>query len=535
MKKEKGQRLGSFLKGNNYLTAYFGNLSVLFFIVLLFLGCTIFGQDSTKSQAIKPTEIWAKKPLVKSVYPPYPLMAGFLLVKEANEGDPFAQHELGIRYIMGNGFPADTAIGISWLKKAVTSNIPAAHFNYGIMLSNGTGVNWNPFEAYTHFKFSAEAGMPEGQYMLGILYIDNFVVSRNIANAFYWLRLSAKGGFLPAKNLISELKKSGYTAPDDTTKQMPNKTDKDPLDQQTTIFDSGLAVDFLNFEKDSSSNTKEDLFVNLLNQKSIDDVKEFVGCVIVEKNDTIDSIKSQTIIENAAKNGSAEAVFIIANQKSAGNNNLIEVVEEYLKALRLGYNNAFFSINKIITTKNFKDELNKKVSKKDPAALYVISQLRLGNLMFDITFEQAVDYLKTAAFKKDVNALNELGLSYYSGKYVDKDKTAAIALWNEAIKLGDNEAKQRIILTKMIDGYETVLLDDITYLKSEEENGSVLACPALGYAYEKGIFVPCKKNLAVQYYRKGAHRGNQYAFTLLKHLYDELRPNDEDFIIYNQE
>ncbi|MFH0736737.1 MAG: tetratricopeptide repeat protein [bacterium] len=535
MKKGKVQRLGSFLKENNYLHACFGNFCVLLFIVQLLLGCTIFGQDSIKSQAIRPTEIWAKKPLVRSVYPPYPLMAGFLLVKEANEGDPFAQHELGIRYIMGNGFPADTAVGISWLKKAVTSNIPAAHFNYGIMLTNGTGVNWNPFEAYLHFKFAAESGMPEGQYMLSTFYIDNYVVNRNIANAFYWLRLSANSGFLPAKNLISELEKSGYTAPDDTSGQIPNKADKETRDQQTTIFDSGLAIDFLNFEKDSSSNKKEDLLVNLLHKKSLDDIKEFVGCVIVEKNDSIDSVKSQMIIENAAKNGSPEAIFIIANQNFAGNNNVIEVIEEYLKALRLGYNKAFFNINKIITTKNFKDELTKKVSKKDPSALYVISQLRLGNLMFEITFEQAVDYLKTAAFKKNVNALNELGLSYYSGKYVDKDKTAAIALWNDAIKLGDNEAKQRIILTKMIDGYETVLVDDVMYLKFEEENGSVLACPALGYAYERGIFVPCKKNLAMQYYRKGAHRGNQYAFTLLKRLYDEIRPNDEDFIIYNQE
>ncbi len=534
MKKGKVQRLGSFLQDNNLLSSIFVNIVALFFVNQVFL-CNLFAQDSTKSQAIKPTEIWAKKPLVKSVYPPYPLMAGFLLVKEAKGGDPFAQHELGIRYIMGNGFPADTVMGINWLKKAVVSNIPAAHFNYGIMLVNGIGVNWNPYEAYYHFKYAAESGMPEGQYMLGVLYIDNFVISRNIANAFYWLRQAAKSEFLPAKNLIAELEKSGYSAPVDSTKLLVNKADSDALNQQTTILDSGLDFEFLNFDKDSSATKKDDDLVNILHKKNINEVKEFLGCITIGKNDTIDSVKSQTIIENAAKSGSPEAIFILANQNSQSNKNMVEVVENYLKALRLGYNQAIFSINKIITSKGFKDELNKKVLKKEPSALYVISQLRLGNLIFDITFEQAIDYLKVSAFKKNVNALNELGLSYYSGKYVDKDKTAAIALWNDAIKLGDNEAKQRIIFTKMIDGYETVLPEDVKYIISEEENGSVLACPAVGYAYEKAIFVPLKKALAVQYYRKGAHRGNSYAYTLLKRLYDELRPVDEDFIIYNEE
>src|ERR1043166_6664796 len=48
----------------------------------------------------------------------YELWQEFLIVKKANEGDPIAQHELGIRYISGKGFTADTAKAAYWIKKA---------------------------------------------------------------------------------------------------------------------------------------------------------------------------------------------------------------------------------------------------------------------------------------------------------------------------------------------------------------------------------------------------------------------------------
>lgn len=500
----------------------------MFFLVLQNL--TVWGQDTTKSQVIKPQEIFINKSLVKAKYPPYPLMAGFLLVKEANSGDPFAQHELGIRYILGNGFPVDTVLGISWLKKAVQANIPAAHFNYAIMCANGTGVDWNPFAAYIHFKYAAQAGLPEGEYMYGVTFIDNFVVSRNVATAFYWLKKAEKDGFEPAKELIKELIKSGYSAPPDSV--VPIEESIEPVvSHQSTILDPGLEPEFFKFEKDSTDHTEEQNFVNMINDKNINQIKEFIGSKIDTADISVDSLKALALIDSAATYGSPEAIFIKANQTI----NLFTAVELYLSALRNGYNQAFYSLNKIINKKEFKDLLTKLVNKKDATGLYIVSMLRLSNLIYDLTFDQAVDYLKSAANKKNINSLNELGLAYYSGKYVDKDKNAAIKLWEIAASLNNNEAKQRLIFTKMVDGYSEITNNDIKYLLKAVDCGSILSCAALGFAYEKGFFVPVKKAVAVQYYRRGAHRGNYYAYTLLKRLYDELRPEYDEFTIYTDE
>lgn len=528
VRKEKELLLESSLL-NKWFNNRYSSIFICMFL-LFSLNLIVWGQDTTKSQAIKPQEIFLNKSLVKAKYPPYPLMAGFLLVKEANGGDPFAQHELGIRYILGNGFPADTVLGISWLKKAVQANIPAAHFNYAIMCANGTGVEWNPFAAYIHFKYAAQAGLPEGEYMYGVTFIDNFVVSRNIATAFYWLKKAEKDGFQPAKELINELIKSGYSAPPDSV--IPIEETIEPIvNHQSTILDPGLEPEFFKFEKDSTDHTDKQNFVNMISDKNINEIKEFIGSKIDTADISVDSLKALALIDSAVIYCSPEAIFIKANQTT----NYIRAVELYLAALRNGYNQAFYSLNKIITKKEFKDVLTKLVNKKDAAGLYIASTLRLSNLIYDLTFDQAIEYLKTSAIKKNNNALNELGLAYYSGKFVDKDKDEAIKLWQTAASFNDNEAIQRLIFTKMVDGYSEVTNNDIKYLQKAVDWGSILGLAALGFAYEKGIFVPTKMAVAVQYYRRGAHRGNYYAYTLLKRLYDELRPEYDEFTIYTDE
>jgi len=40
------------------------------------------------------------------------------------------------------------------------------------------------------------------------------------------------------------------------------------------------------------------------------------------------------------------------------------------------------------------------------------------------------------------------------------------------------------------------------------------------------------KVLAVKLYRNAAQRGNQLAYNSLKRMYDEIRPEDESFKIY---
>jgi TPR repeat protein len=41
------------------------------------------------------------------------------------------------------------------------------------------------------------------------------------------------------------------------------------------------------------------------------------------------------------------------------------------------------------------------------------------------------------------------------------------------------------------------------------------------------------KGIAENYYRLAASRGNRAAYESLKHMYDEIRPDDQKFQIYN--
>src|SRR5689334_15074054 len=88
----------------------------------------------------------------------YELWQEFSLVRKANDGDPVAQHELGIRYISGKGFPADTAKAAYWIGKAAAQNLPSARYNLAILENNGWGCPWAPFQAYADVLFAAGHG-----------------------------------------------------------------------------------------------------------------------------------------------------------------------------------------------------------------------------------------------------------------------------------------------------------------------------------------------------------------------------------------
>jgi hypothetical protein len=99
--------------------------------------------------------------------------------------------------------------------------------------------------------------------------------------------------------------------------------------------------------------------------------------------------------------------------------------------------------------------------------------------------------------------------------------------------LNNPEAKTRIAAGVVYGEISSEdLPESIKLLKKSSEDGSVLAQVALGYAYENGIGLRKNKSEAVKYYRYAAQRGNRFAFSELKRLYDEIRPADSEFMVY---
>ncbi|NJD22935.1 MAG: sel1 repeat family protein [Melioribacter sp.] len=506
-----------------------------FIFLFLIIYTSLFAQDSTRSQALKENTP-RTYPIIKAKYPSYSLIAGYLLVTEANRNDPFAQHELGLRYLLGNGFPADTVKAIYWIRKAVDQNLPSAKFNYGIMLYNGIGVPWNPFEAFQNFKSAASAGLPEAQFAAGLIYTDNLTINKNLNIAYKYFRLSAEANYVPAKQAIQQLLKSGFTPVIDSAANS-NEKQSIRIDEMASVIDPNWDLDFYDFDEQKGKDKKEDIISKVLNKKP-SELKKFLGLDELQQQSMPKDSSAVSLLKFAAGSGSPEALMLIGKGYESGTvfeKDLTLAAVNYLRAYRLGSMKAGEYLFTMIQSKELINTLKEKINRGDPNAMYAwagISALGFDNQMSN---QQALDFLKKAVEKKHVSSIIELGLLYSTGKLVEKNREKAIQYWETAKALGSKEASIRIIMSNLFDS--TVVknyTDEIATLHNIANEGSILAQTALALCYEKGIGVKENKAAAIRYYRHAAQRGSETAYNSLKRMYDELRPDDEEFKIYLQ-
>jgi hypothetical protein len=149
-----------------------------------------------------------------------------------------------------------------------------------------------------------------------------------------------------------------------------------------------------------------------------------------------------------------------------------------------------------------------------------------------LTPAQAVQQLRKAADRDHQPALHELGLWYFSGRWVQRDAAEAVRLWRRALERGSREAEIRLAVVSVREGAAAVDSGAaVAVLRQAVEDGSVLAEVALGYCYEQGIGVPRSSAEAARWYRAGAQRGSQDAYRALRRMHDALRPEETQFVI----
>ncbi len=498
-------------------------LGIFFFAFIL----SLEAQDTIRSDVFR-NDFSQRKQIIKAKYPSYSLIAGYILTSDANKGDPYAQHELALRYLLGNGFPKDTAKAIYWIRKAVDQNLPIARFNYGIMLYNGIGVPWNPFEAYQNFKFASESHLPEAQFALALLYIDNLVVTRDYNSAYKLFKQAAKSKFKPAEEALLQLLKSGFIPPSDTNVIVNKKR----IEEQEQLLKQDWDYDFINFENNEKDTSEA--FVKNIFKKNYNELKNLFGIenIIDDKIDTT----AISILKLAAINGSPEALYILGRLYEKGifyKKDYVLSAVNLLQAYRLGSYKAGEILFRLVLDEKFINQIKEKVIKNDPDAMYswaVITALGFSN---NLANNQSLDLLKKAVDKKHIPSIIELGLLYFNGTLVEKNISKANEYWQTAKSLGSKEAEVRLILAQLNESTPAQNKRELfNKIKILSEEGSVLAQSVLAYCYEKGIGTKENKLLAVRYYRIASQRGNQSAYYSLKRMYDEIRPDDEQFKIY---
>jgi TPR repeat protein len=511
--------------------------AVLLSLVLAAIPVTVLAQQQSDSPVYKNYRPPSPSDQLKRSDIDYNLMHIFSLERKAYSGEVGAQHELGLRYLLGEGVEADTLKGAFWIRRAAEQNSADAQYNLGILEFNGWGIPWNPFDAYKLFLAAAEHGMAESQYIFSMFLTENLVVPKNWQEAYQWIKKASDAGYAPAKDAVADFEARGLGVAPKETKPHPDSSSSGKAAMKPTVgfafFDAGPA--------DTATASDTTLLKDAL-RDATPQLKRALG-LTKEQTKTLElDTAGMRIIREAAEEGSPEALTILARSYERGigvKRDLITSALYYIRATRMSSPRAPRLLARLMEQSGFFEELKARTSRHDTDAEVVwaaLSALKIDYLMTQkegfITEKQAIEFLKRAAAANHVQGLMELGLCCYSGRWVPEDRGEALSLWTKASKLGSHEAIVRIAaLAVRSETNPKKLSAAIADLEQASQKGSVLAQVALGYCYETGIGVAKKTSEAVRLYRSSAQRGSQDAYLALRRMHDAIRPADKEFQI----
>lgn len=491
-----------------------------FIVYFIFIPSLLFSKDSTTSVVFrdKPSRTIMLTVVRSSDVTPQ-LWEGFTLVRNANSGDPAALHELGLRYLTGQGFTADTAKSFELIRKAAEKNYLLAHYNMAVYYHNGWGVDWNPFNGFKHFQYAAEQGLREGAFAYSLQFTDNLVVQRDWKKALYWMQKAVELGYTPAKEVLPEIER--YAA----------QQQADSAITLTTISAQSAQVPILMDFTNSDEEDPENSF-------SLIEILHALGPVWQKKiksfNSVNDSILFAELVRHAEWGVPEEFAVLgrcyengIAVPRDSG-----KAILNYLRAVRLESRRAPGVLLRLLNNESLLKRFQVTATRGDAEAQYVISALSLTEIF---PFQQKKDIasmLLKSAQQQYVPSMIELGTAYFNGQLVPQQRERAIELWTNAMRCGSKEAFVRMASVKILTGYGSMNNDSaMKILTTGNMEESLLAEVTLAYCYEKGIVVPQKTVESVRLYRTAANRGSKIAFASLRRLYDSIRPDEEEFRI----
>jgi TPR repeat protein len=512
----------------------------LLFLCIFFAVINLLAQDSTESLAFKNKKPKQKAPYFYRPDLAYQIWQKFKLTQEANAGDALAQHELGLRYLLGEGTPADTTQAVYWVKKAAEQNLTSAKYNYAIFLINGIGVPWDPYIAYKYFKSAANDGMVQAQYVVGILYTDNLTVKRNWNLAYYWIKKASDSDYEPAKEIVAKLEpRVSKNIVDSLMNTKGTSGDINPIPDPSENLTSSLGLVFIDFE------TITDSAISITDSMLVDDI-DIIGAdslskiLLINDSKTLNDIASPhniEILKMFADNGSSEAQTILGRMYEKGiyfDINLIDAAVYYYRALRNDSPTGTQLLWQLSRDEYFLQLVQAQSENGNSLAKFLWYGLSTTGYDRRITINDALNLLEESANSYYLPAMLESGLNYYTGRYGRKNLETALNLWKTAARLGSKDAEIRLTASRLIDSINKKNpAEDFKQLKKAADEGSLFAMVSVALCYDRGLGIKKSLTDAVKYFRLAAQRGNRFAYDELKRIYDEKRPEDSEFSISN--
>lgn len=123
--------------------------------------------------------------------------AAALMRPSAEQGQAWAQFNLGVMHEEGNGVPKDEKEAVAWYRKAAEQGLARAQSNLGFMYEHGKGVQQSYKEAVAWYRKAAAQGEAWAQFNLGLIYrkgMDGTGVERDAFEAADLFQKACEGG-----------------------------------------------------------------------------------------------------------------------------------------------------------------------------------------------------------------------------------------------------------------------------------------------------------------------------------------------------
>lgn len=489
------------------------------YIVLVCICSALIAGDSTHSRVFKqPFKYSSSFSVVRPSEVTYHLWEGFSLVRKANAGDPEAQHELGIRYLTGQGFAPDTMKAFELLLKAADNGHVLALFNIGVFFHNGWGVEWDPFKAYKYFRLSAEKGTREGAFAYALFYTDNLAVDRDLQKSYAWMKISADKGYPPAKDLLPEIVRY-------RDRQVQDSASVLATPQTITGQPQFMPLSFETIDESEEPNDSTFMLKGIL---------AALGGWWEQRIQEISPLTDSLLFENLVRHaewGVPEEFTIIGRCYERGigvPQDSMKAMLAYLRSVRLESRRAPAMLVRLLDNSSLIAKIQSQARKGDPVSQYIIACFSLSDILPAQQHEDIMNYLQQSARQSFVPAVTELGTVYFSGQIVVQEKKKSLDLWQRAYLLGSHEALVKIASAKIITGYGVIPIDSARrVLHNAMDHGSLNAQLAVAFQYETGIGSAQRLSEAAKLYRLAVQRGSRSAYASLQRMYDAHRPVDE--------
>ena len=117
----------------------------------------------------------------------------------------WAQYNLGVSYLNGEGVPRDEAEAIWWIRNSAQRSYAPAQYLLATLYQEGRGVEQSYDEAVFWFRTAASREHGGAQYRLSQMYADGIGVRKNLQRAAFWRRRFVEAGYRPADLGIADV------------------------------------------------------------------------------------------------------------------------------------------------------------------------------------------------------------------------------------------------------------------------------------------------------------------------------------------